>query len=284
MANIPREIEELKYWTTLLYEILEENKKYIAKKSNDWLIDSEPLVLKVAVHCLSILDLLEGTKPSIPTIKSNINFIDNFSIETIVRSSMETYLVFYYVYLDKLVGKRIRKLRYKIWQASSLAQRQRQAAITTNQLQQLLKKEKSNYLKLRREILNSKSFSKIKLLQMKDFLKKKPFDWKPIEGWRGIAKTSPMTEYFWGDVYNILSSTTHSNAVITNYFQNKNIKDTQERRSLSAVHYLNLIIPLFIEGYSQLFPSVNIYIKKDSNLLLNIKIAKAVVGNYNSIK
>ncbi|HOC07469.1 MAG TPA: hypothetical protein PKL32_01245 [Candidatus Woesebacteria bacterium] len=123
MNRISDEIIDLKYWVTILYEILELNQGFVLRKSDGWKVDSESLLQKVACHSLTVLDLLEGTRPKVDTIKSNINFIDYSSIYSIVRSALESYLVFNYVFIDPTVGIRVKKLRHKIWDASSLSQR-----------------------------------------------------------------------------------------------------------------------------------------------------------------
>ncbi len=279
MNKIPGEINDLKYWVTILYEILELNKGFVPQKSDDWIIDSESLLQKVACHSLSVLDLLEGTKPQISTIKSNINFIDYSSIYSIVRSALEAYLVFSYVFIDPTVGTRVKKLRHKIWDASSLSQRQKQLSFS-DKTDELLKKEKKRYFKLRREILRSKTVSNVSISQLKNLQNKKSFDWKPNGGWRGIAETSVLSEKYWVDVYNLLSSVVHSNAVISNHFSNKNPKEVQESSSLTATSFLNYIVPLFIEGYAEIFPRVKSYLEKNDSLRFNIEVAKGVVGGY----
>ncbi len=281
MNSIPHEVEELKYWATILFEILEVNKRPLVEKKDNWIFDSEPLVQKVALHTLSTLDLLEGTKPHISTIKTNINFIDYLSIHAIVRSALEAYLVLHYVFLDYSVSKRVKIFRHKIWHASSLSQRQKQQ-VATSRVIKMLKREKSEYLRLRRQILRSKTFAaKISLQQIHNLEKKRPFDWKPSDGWRGIAKNAPISEYFWIDVYNFLSSTVHSNAVVTNQLHNKkDPKDIQEGMALTAVQFLNLVIPLFISGYASLFPKVKFLVTKNQKLSLNVKVAEGVVKGY----
>lgn len=283
MNKSPKEIEELKYWVTALYDILELNKGFQPPMADNWKIDSESLIQKVACHSLSVLDLLEGTKPQIKTIKSNINFIDYVSIYSIVRSALETYLVFEYIFIDHSSGIRVKKLRHKIWSASSLSQRQKQLSFS-KKTDELLKKERAQYLKYRREILKAKSLNCVSIVQLKNLEKKKPFDWKPQDGWRGIAQKSILSEKYWVDVYNLLSAVVHSNAVISNHFSNKNPKEVQESSALIATSFLNYIIPLFIEGYAELFPRVKSYLKKNDSLKFNIEVAKGVVSGYGNSK
>lgn len=280
MDSNKKEIVELKYWVTILYQIMEMNKGFTPSDKDLWLIDCESLLQKIAFHSLTVLDLTEGTKPSIPSIKSNINFTDYFSIHSIVRTALEAFLVFYYVFQDKTVGSRVKKIRYKIWHASSLSQRQRQNVLT-GKMKQLLKREKSDFLKLRREILKSKTLLLHISLPNKNKLNdKKSFDWKPNDGWRGIAKLSPLSEYYWVDIYNSLSSHAHSSAVITHQLQNNNPKELQEGMSLVAISFLNLMIPLLIEGYGEIFPPIKRFLDGQKDLMFKIDIAKGVVSSY----
>lgn len=279
MSKLPKEIIELKHWAAILREVLEINKNYVCDKKDSWLVDSESLLQKEAFHALSVLYLLKGTKPSVPEIKVNINFIDYVSIYAITRSALEAYLVLYYIFLDKSAGVRVKKLRHKIWHASSLSQRQRQV-VTTEKSDLVLSTERTRYLKLRREILKSKTFNSISLPQRRKLERKKSFDWKPQDGWRGIALSSDLSEHYWVDVYNLLSSVAHSNAVVSHQFASKDPKGVQESSALLATSFINFIIPLFIEGYSFLFPRVKEYLNNNESLLFEIKVAKGVVGEY----
>ena len=143
-----------------------------------------------------------------------------------------------------------------------------------------MKKEKKQYVKLRREILNSKTIDLVSIKQLRNLQQKKSFDWKPQGGWREIAQKSVLSEKYWVDVYNLLSLVVHSNAVISHHFSSKKPKIIQETSALTATSFLNYIIPLFIEGYAELFPRVGAYLKTNSSLRFNIEIAKGVVDSY----
>ena len=132
--------DELKQWVVAIHHCLEANKGYVLPKKDSWMADSESMLQKSAMHSLSVLDLLESTKPTVEGI-ANVGFIDHYSIQTLVRAVLESYLVFYYVFLDEKVGIRIKKLRHKIWHASSLSQRQRQSRFSDG-VTGLLKREK----------------------------------------------------------------------------------------------------------------------------------------------
>lgn len=270
---------ELEFWAATLYEILEMNNGFIPSHADQWVVDSESMLQKSSMHVLSILDLLAYTKPKVRGIYTNIAFTDHYSIQALVRSVLESYLVFHYIFLDRSVGSRVRKLRYHIWHASSLSERQKQSKLTPA-ISRLLRTERSKYLKMRRKILSSKSLIHINLAQRKKLEGKKPFDWKPGGGWRTIAKNTSLSETYWVDVYNLLSSSVHSSAVVSNNMSHKNQKDIQEGISSTAVSILNLILPLFVEGYALLFSRVESHLQTRKDLLIKIKLAKGVVSAY----
>lgn len=275
---IDKSREELKQWVVAMYHCLEANKGYVLPKKANWMADSESMLQKSAMHALSVLDLLELTKPTVDGI-AKIGFIDHYSIQTLVRSVLESYLVFYYVFLDEGVGVRIKKLRHKIWHASSLSQRQKQSRFSSG-VAGLLKRERSNFFKLRRQILRSKSFGSVSVMQKSLLEKKKPFDWKPQDGWRGIAVNTYLSETYWVDVYNTLSSTTHSGAVVSNNMTHPDQKKVQEGSASAAVSILNLILPFFIEGYSKIFERSDRYLQSNTDLKFKIEIAKGVVSRW----
>lgn len=273
-------IDELRYWVTEIYQILEINKGYKAKAGSNWLIDSESLLQKIGMQSLSILDLLEGTKPSIPKIPSRIHFIDHYTLLNESRSILESYLVLYYIFIDQGVNIRVKKMRHKIWHASSLSQRQKQLMFTPK-IKTLVKQERSKYFTMRREILNSKIYKhRIKVSGEKNLVDKKAFDWKPPGGWRAIACMSTISETFWADIYNTLSAVSHSNAVISNHMSHSDQKRIQREMADTAVNLLNLILPHFIDGYASLFPRVEKYLEADKKLMFNIKVAKGVLSAY----
>lgn len=272
--------EELKQWVVAIDKCLEANKGYNLPKKDSWMADSESMLQKSAMHSLSILDLLELTKPAVDIDGiTQVGFIDHYSIQTLVRAVLESYLVFYYVFLDEKVGVRIKKLRHKIWHASSLSQRQKQSKFS-DRVAVLLRRERGKYLKLRRQILHSKSIGVVSIMQKPQLERKKAFDWKPQDGWRGIAVDTYLSEKYWVDVYNMLSATTHSGAVVSNNMTHPDQKRVQEESASTAVSILNLIIPLFIEGYSKIFDRSNQYLQSDPDLKFKIEIAKGVVGGW----
>ncbi|OIN90184.1 hypothetical protein AUJ42_03595 [Candidatus Collierbacteria bacterium CG1_02_44_10] len=274
------EVDELKYWVTEIYQILEVNKGYRPEPGSKWLVDSESLLQKIGMQTLSILHLLEGTKPILPKIPASINFIDHYTIQNDTRSILESYLVLYHVFIDQNVNIQVKKMRHRLWHASSLSQRQKQSKFTIN-IKTLLKQEKSSYLKMRRAIIKSKVYkNSIKISDPKNLTNKKSFDWKPPGGWRAIASMSSISETFWVDVYNDLSATSHSGAVISNHMSHADQKKVQKGMSTTAVNLLNLILPHFIEGYASLFPRVGKYLESDEKLKFNIKVAKGVLSGY----
>lgn len=273
-------VEELTYWVSNLYFIMEANKGVVLQNRESWLTDSEQIVQKIAMNSLTCLYLCEGTKPRIKSITAEINFIDFLSIHVIVRSILESFLVLNYVFTDNTVGTRIKKLRYKIWHASSLSQRQKQMS-STKMMKKVLKKEGSILHVMCKEISNSKTQKKyISFPGIKKMKDEKPFDWKPKGGWRGVAKNGPFSDSYWVDIYNMLSSTSHTNAVVTNQLHSDNPKEVQIIQTNTAIGVLNLTIPLFIDAYGTLFPELKKLVYSNKDLFLNINVAKGVVGNY----
>lgn len=246
-SNYQTDLEKL---VVALCLIIEANTGVRLEETDDWKHSAEKIAIKVAVNGLTILDLWEGTKPKIVGLSIQVNFFDYVSMFPIVRSALESYLAYFYLINDPAAGDEEKKFRRLLWHGSYLSNRQRFSKITPA-IQNQLAKEKTELNTLRVAISSSQLFNtpNVKGIERKKIAGNGAFDWKPDDGWRGIARKSPINEDLFMDMYNHLSSTSHSEEAIVWHLSNKDTRRIQIGLVSVATNFLNIVLSCFISDY-----------------------------------
>lgn len=255
MDNI-RDLENL---TSTLIRVINANSGISLSEQDAWKLDAEQLAKKMVSHALSVLDLLEGTKPNVPNVNTPINFIDYISIFNIVRSALETYYVYFYVLGDNRISDEIRNFRRELWHGSSISSRQRFVSESSLIQSQLL--NEANLLTAKLDFINaSPLFTTESITQRaRDAILRRRgwFDWKPIGSWRTIASIAGWRVPYFSNVYSILSAVSHSDATVTWQLSNPNARAIQLNQSSFAATVLNVVLACFIRDYAPLFTPGN---------------------------
>ena len=274
-------IIQLQKLISISYAILETNKGVTFTDGQQWKADAELLGQKITCHALTCFYLCDGTKPEIDGITRPINFIDFMSIDSMVRSALESYLTFFHIFVDTSIKEDERFFRYNLWRAASLSQRQRlsplgQASKAT------LESEKIELAKSLEEIKQSPFFTgdSVSGKARNRIQNNKFFDWKPNRGWFGIASNASMSERFFDDVYNNLSSISHSDAVILGHLQTDDHQGVQHHMAGIAVLFLSMILSLFVLDYVDLFPKGKEKLEGKGDLKAILLINKHIAAAY----
>jgi len=264
-----------------IFFIIEENKGTSFDKEHDYLLHAEPLAQKIAANALSVLYLTDGTKPSLKDIPTQINFTDYPSIFAIIRSAFESYLTFFHIFSDSTIDDEERSFRYKLWHASSLSHRQRYTPIT-KKVEELLQKEAQELEELLVDIKSSKFFTveHITKRAKEDIKAGRDFDWKPKGGWAGIAAEASISESYFDDLYNHLSSVSHSDAVLAYQFKQDDMKAVQQGFTDMGVMFLNVILTLLIRDYAKLFPKSEQWLKGQDGIKQLTEVNSWIASNY----
>jgi len=85
-----------------------------------WKNDAQVLAVKIFRHLASVQHLSSGAQFDYGGI-SNFEFIDHSSIGIVTRAALETYLAFYFIYIN--TEERLSIYRHKIWQLAGLIDR-----------------------------------------------------------------------------------------------------------------------------------------------------------------
>ena len=241
----------------ILLAVVEANKgRMDSDPIDDRFIRAEGLATKFFLHAASVLYLSRGTTiQDLPTMP--LKFTDPGSIDVLVRAAYETYLVFHYVFSDPNDIEE-QNLRYWTWKASGLAERQHYPLLEEQRKQnkQKLEREKAELRDLRKKLLSSVHFQRLRKEQQKkvlDYLDTGKGDWK-LQTWRQIAESAGLTEMISLHFYRHLCGYAHSGFV--SIFQIREALENKEQSRLMRVSINVIFIATanFIREYCELFP------------------------------
>lgn len=237
----------------ILLTVVEANKGVPAGE-DDRILDAEGLVLKFYGHILSTLFLYRGV--DLPDLTIPIkNFPDPSSVDVLTRAAFETFLIFYYIYLDS-DNEDETSFRYYSWEITGLYERQKFPASTKENIAKL-ESEKALIEKIREKIKNNSLFKSFTERQQKNFFKRlEKGNWR-TKGWADIALSAGFSELNSRIIYRFLCDHAHSgNISIT---QVRQAKDFNIRKELleAPIGHLLICVANMIKHYCEFFPKSN---------------------------
>lgn len=274
--------DELEELTAALMCIVEANAGTQLDLQDDWKFDAEQLAKKIVSHALTTLDLLDGTKPQVPGVMTQVNFIDYISIFNVVRSALETFWTLNHVFTRPGISDQTRDFRRKLWHAASLSNRQRLTPLT-NLIQTQLQHEAGDLANMRTELSGSPLFGIAENISgdARDRITRGigHFDWKPDSGWRTIAMGAGWSENYFADIYNHLSAVCHSDATVSWQLSNTD-RDMQIKQASLAVDVLIVALSFFIRDYAKILPSGNAWLSTKPHIAQLVDVNIYIATNY----
>lgn len=167
-----------------LLEVIEVNKGTAAGEDNR-VLDAEGLAIKCFSHACSLLYLLRGT--NVPDLGAA--FFDPGSINVLGRAMLESFLVFYYIFVDPETTEE-ETFRYHSWLYKDLLERQKFPA-KSPEGKKILESEKTAISALRGEIEGSNSYANLKSKQKQSLIEGR--EWR-FKGWKKIALSAGLSE------------------------------------------------------------------------------------------
>jgi len=247
--------DDLTELLNIYMNVIEANKGIPAK--NDLrVIDAEGLAIKLYSHTISILYLYRGI--NIPDLIIPIkNYPDPPSVDVLVRAAFETFLVFYYVFIDSSEESEI-DFKYQSWELSGLYQRQKFPATLEDSIKKLAA-EKKLIIELEEKIKQNTIYNSLLEKQKKSYFSNlKKNRWRSI-GWAEIALSAGFSEQNSKIIYGFLCEHAHSGNISAT--QVSQSADFQVRRDLMEAAFGHLIICIanMIYYYCQYFPKSKEY-------------------------
>jgi hypothetical protein len=213
----------------------------------------EGLIKKFSFHITSILKLYEGTV--LVRLKNDtiINIIDEPSIFVLFRASLESYLTFFYLFVDNEVPK-VLEFRMIVWRYSGLKQRT-EFDITSdeNKLKQF---QESNDVEILKEIIiNSPIYKGYNSTQRKQIIDgKNP---RLFNSWNKLIKKSELRNATYKNIYGFKSSYTHSEFLSVLQIQSGNfVYRNDSHRSRHWLFIIHTLLSKTIIELTLAFPTI----------------------------
>ncbi len=231
------------------------------------LIDAHWLANKLISHALTVLYLLfHGTNiQDLPSFKSSkLRFVDSASIDVLTRATLESFLVFHYVFFAPTTAKE-RDYRYLSYKSAGLAEKQSFPTIT-REARQTLDSEKIvlddflDKLKLNEIFQNLKDYQKSKIFKGQGEWKWKPHG-KGKVSWYDIAISAGFSKVLARYVYGYLSRHTHSSYL--SVIQMRQIFESKEKEQSISAPIMSIVVANMIREYCALFPMVQNVLSRD---------------------
>ncbi len=222
---------------------------------------SEEFFAKFYGHFLSSLYLYQLT--IIPDL--NISFYDFASLNVLGRASLETFLVFDYLYIQTENSEE-QDFRFKSWWRGGLMKRQSYDAKETEDVEKL-KQEKEEIEKLTRVLIETDIYKRMSRNDRKKFMRG---EWR-FSGWAAIAKGAGFSNFYSKHIYSFLSGYAHTDSQsliqLLNFAKEKDQHQVKNMRN--AMFSLIFIVGVnFIDKYKMVFPIVsNVITEEDIGFL-----------------
>lgn len=175
--------------------------------------------------------------------------IDFASIAILTRSALETYLVFNYIFTNSDSDEE-QRFRFQTWHLAGFLERANMPATTREHLDKA-QYEKKETEKLRTELKDSPSFSKLTPNQQQQILKG---DWRMRLPWHVLATKAGFSTDFFVQQYKFLSSYAHAGRLSVMQIQQANTLMKQKELSRSFVAILMILLAKFTADYLKVIP------------------------------
>ena len=185
------------------FEVVEANKG-ISAGGDDRVLDAEGLAIKCFSHACSLLYLLRGT--NVPDLGAA--FFDPGSINVLGRAMLESFLVFFYLFVDP-ENIEEETFRYHCWHYKDLLERQGFPA-RSPEGKESLRAEKTVVSEIRSKIEASNSYAKLTPKQKQSLIEGR--EWR-FKGWKKIALSAGLSEVHSDSFYTYLCSYAHAGSL-----------------------------------------------------------------------
>jgi hypothetical protein len=266
---------------TLIY--LNETLKESNTQIKSWEKYSETLLLKFVFHGLTVHDILSGLTLSskyYPNEISGSKIIDKASAKVVLRSQLETLLMYYYIYVNPKSDDE-KELRYTAWVCASLMQRQNFLVRTEIGKNQKLKdKDEIEKLKLRMQSLSS--FNLLSVKQQDKLLSEG--NGKLFNNWSKILSETGFKEnHAFSKMYYHWSTYSHAEGISAIQLSGQSLAYSSAKEDcILDLDYSKLMTCMLITQIVQHFKVIEIKFNTlPSQLQYNIKFYNTLANNAN---
>ncbi len=225
-----------------------ENKKDFYK--NERLFYINLLTQKFMVHGFSVKKLIHGITLDSPSQNLTVPILDPFSINTLIRTMIEAYLVQNYL-SDIFIDNDLLEGRFEVWMRYGLSKRGNDFILA--EAKEVLESDKRNIEQLENSIKKRKFFLDLSDKKKSTFLNQINSEWKfkfdndkfyPVS-WKRLLIEAGIKKVICDQTYNFLSWHVHSQSI--SILQLKDMWDRKfEKESIrTSIKKLNMFIAFF---------------------------------------
>ena len=233
----------------LLGKVIEVNKGIV--QTNEKFTEAEFLATKFFFHCASSFYLSRGTiVPDFPLCP--IDFIDAASINVVARASVESFLVFHYVF-SASISEEEADFRFYSWQLGGLKERGKylpKVEILKQQAATTITNDKKCIQKYEQILQRNNVFLNLSKKKQNDILNGK---WR-TESWREIALDAGLSEMHAEHFYRLLCGYAHSSSLSTLQLSQADTPDKKAILFGATMGVLKIAMSNLIFEYCKLFP------------------------------
>lgn len=260
MNEMPSFQEEKDYIKLLeiLIKVADANKG-VTQGEDDRFLDAEGLCKKFMGHAASALYLFGST--TLPNIKVTDRGISFFgSINVLGRATLESFLVFHYVFIEPRSDDE-KDLRYYLWLLASCLDRQKFPTPSEDGKKQL-NNEKKTIDALKEKINNNSVFKQLDEKKKKKLLEKG--QWR-LQSWTDIGLSAGLSEILAKHFYSFLCIYAHSGCQSAQQVGNAETEETQKAFCVATMKLIMIAMANMIKAYCQVFEKSKEVIQKDED-------------------
>lgn len=223
-------------------------------ESDRWMFDSQSLVTKLLFHTASVWHLSHGTK-----LRDGKLFVDFSSGLVITVAAFETYLAFYYIFVNPSDPEE-RDLRHFAWRLYGLTERQKYRPFLRQESKELIDSELNEIDQLVEAIKQNKRFTMLDKDEQKHPLKG---NWRRGLKWPELAEIAGFDKTSFERIYSYMKSFAHSEGRSAQQIPLGRNHNLQSELFNSCLLYSTVVLARFVFAYASLYSDVNEMLKQE---------------------
>lgn len=241
--------DELSQLLQLIYDLCNSKAGMTLTDENKWYLDAESMIAKLFNHLATISYLSKGTHFNFSPKSPTQHFVDHSSMSVIIRVAIETYLTFYYLFVDEC-QKEEKEFRYHMWTLGGLYNRQQYVKLSEDTTRKQVD-ESIDVRNLMEKISRNSMFIKLSKGLQKKALKG---EWKLEKKWPNLAEIAGFDISVFKTLYNYLSSYSHTDSLCI--LQIKQAVDVNDQKKLTEMtkNVSLVILSHLIISFGMIFP------------------------------
>jgi hypothetical protein len=271
MSDFLNQDKDFPYLVSQCVNIMNAMKGTTILKGEEWMTYSEGIGTKLLGHLVNMYSLYMGTNIKFNNDQTS-KFIDFASINILSRAAWETYLCYYFIFIDP-ESKSEREFRFLIWDLAGYLERQGfNVELAVNRVKKM--KELEDIEKLKERIKVHPKYLELTPNEQNKVLNS---NWKFGKKIPELAKIAGFDEEHFGTIYSFLCGYSHNsrNSVMQVYYAKDH--KTQQDLSKPEIAIATIILSNFIRSYSILHPHLS-KMYNDNKLLKKVSEAWIAIG------